>query len=252
MRGDLLTPEISFDIRLPVEDQGVLGGAVDAKLNQLRQDPSGLNKQVFALLVLRRFIADNPLENNTRTDVFSSTLRTTASRIISQQLNAFSEQYLRGVTLNVEVDSYNDFAVTGDQVGRTEAQIGASKVLFDDRIVVSVGGNVDIEGERARNTNLNDFASDVSIEYKITPDGRYRARAYRENQFEGLLEGELTETGIGLVYLRDYDSAKDLFKKPSEQELAEFKKQRVLNKRRKVQEKQLRIEERKKRKEKNE
>ncbi len=250
MRGNLLTPEISFDIRLPVEDQGVLGGAVDAKLNQLRQDPSGLNKQVFALLVLRRFIADNPLENNTRTDVFSTTLRTTASRIISQQLNAFSEQYLRGVTLNVEVDSYNDFAITGDQVGRTEAQIGASKVLFDDRIVVSVGGNVDIEGERARNTNLNDFASDVSIEYKITPDGRYRARAYRENQFEGLLEGELTETGIGLVYLRNYDSAKDLFKKPSEQELAEFKKQRVLNKRRKVQEKQLRIEERKKRKEK--
>ena len=243
MDGNLLTPDISFDIRLPIEDQGALGGAVDAKLNVLRQDPSDLNKQVFALLVLRRFIADNPLENNSGSDVFSSTARTTVSRLLSQQLNSFTEQYLRGVTLNLELDSYNDFTETGESEGRTELQVGASKSILEDRVVVSVGGNVDVEGERAKNTSLNDFASDIIVEYKLTPDGRYRAKAYRENQYEGLLEGELTETGIGLTYIRDFNSTKELFKRPEKEVIEEAKKQRALNKQRKLLERKKRKDE---------
>jgi len=51
LRGEILRPEISFEIQLSPEDKGILNGAVNAKLSLLNEDPSALNKQVFALLV---------------------------------------------------------------------------------------------------------------------------------------------------------------------------------------------------------
>jgi hypothetical protein len=62
LRGAILHPQISFEIQLPPEDKGILGGAVNAKLSMLNEDPSALNKQVFALLILGRFIQENPLQ----------------------------------------------------------------------------------------------------------------------------------------------------------------------------------------------
>ena len=60
MDGFVSTPQISFDIQQPADERGVLNGAVNAKLSQLREDESQLNKQVFALLTLNRFISHPP------------------------------------------------------------------------------------------------------------------------------------------------------------------------------------------------
>jgi autotransporter translocation and assembly factor TamB len=62
MKGELLKPEISFDIILPDGNYDVssdIVSASQAKLEQLRQEPAELNKQVFALLLLNRFICEN-------------------------------------------------------------------------------------------------------------------------------------------------------------------------------------------------
>jgi hypothetical protein len=66
MQGELLEPELSFDIRLPEGNHNVSSDIINAsraKLAQLRQQPSELNKQVFALLLLNRFIGENPFSS---------------------------------------------------------------------------------------------------------------------------------------------------------------------------------------------
>src|SRR5690606_3167489 len=63
MNGELMKPEISFDIQLPEGNYNVSTDIVNnaqTKLEQLRQQPSELNKQVFALLLLNRFVGENP------------------------------------------------------------------------------------------------------------------------------------------------------------------------------------------------
>jgi hypothetical protein len=60
MKGELLKPQISFDIELP-DNQKSKWADVETKLEQVRRDDAELNKQVFALLLLGRFIQEKPI-----------------------------------------------------------------------------------------------------------------------------------------------------------------------------------------------
>lgn len=211
LRGEILHPEISFEIQLRPEDKGILGGAVNQKLNMLNEDESALNKQVFALLVLGRFVQENPLQ--TESGGTSSLLRSTVGNFLSLQLNKLSSKVVPGIELNFDVQSYDDYQ-TGTAQGRTQVEIGVKKQLFNERLSVSVGGTVDVEGDKAKQNSASEIAGDVSVEYKLTSDGRYRLKAFRQNLYEGAIEGQLVETGVGVVYVRDFEKWKELFTKP--------------------------------------
>ena len=209
LRGALLKPEISFEIQLLPEDKGILNGSVNAKLSMLNEDPSALNKQVFALLVLGRFIQENPLQ--TESSATSSAVRSTVGNLLSAQLNQLSSKVIKGVELNVDIESYNDYQ-SGQAVGRSQVDVGVKKQLFNDRLTVEVGGTVDVEGEKAKQNSASDIASDFTVEYKITNNGRYRLKGFRHNQYESAIEGQLVETGIGFVFVRDFNNWKSFFK----------------------------------------
>jgi len=209
LRGKLLNPEISFEIQLSPEDKGILGGAVNQKLNMLNEDPSALNKQVFALLVLNRFIQENPFQ--TETGGTSTIIRSTVSKFLSSQINRLSNKVLPGIDLNFDIQSYDDYQ-TGQAKGRTQVEIGVKKQLFNERLSVQLGGSVDVEGDRARQNSASDITGDVTVEYKLTPDGRFRMKGFRHNQYEGAIEGQLVETGAGIVFVRDFNRWKRLFK----------------------------------------
>jgi translocation and assembly module TamB len=212
LRGAILQPVISFEIQLPPEEKGILGGAVNAKLNLLNEDQSALNKQVFALLVLGRFIQENPLQ--TESGSATTAVRTTVGKFLSAQLNKLSSKVVPGVELNFDVQSYDDYQ-TGQAEGRTQVDIGIKKQLFNERFTVQVGGTVDVEGEKAKQNSASDITSDVTVEYKLTEDARYRLKGFRHNQYEGAIEGQLVETGVGVLYVRDFNSWKEFFTSPS-------------------------------------
>jgi hypothetical protein len=171
-----------------------------------------MNKQVFALLTLSRFIGSDPLENGGQSGIATAS-RNSASRVLSQQLSTLSSRYVKAVDLNIGVNSYEDYS-SGELEGRTQLQLGLSKELLKDKLTVQVGGNVELEGERAKQNNASDIAGNVSIEYTLTKDGRYKIKVFRETQYENPIEGELTKTGAGLIYKRDFRKFKDLLTKP--------------------------------------
>jgi len=49
------------------------------------------------------------------------------------------------------------------------------------------------------------------MEVKITRDGVLRGVFFRKNQYEGLLEGEVIETGGGIRLRKDFYSIGDIF-----------------------------------------
>jgi len=211
LRGAILHPVISFEIQLRPEDKGVLGGVVNQKLTLLNADESALNKQVFALLVLGRFVQENPLQSETGGT--ESLLRSTVGNFLSTELNKLSSKIVPGVELNFDIQSYEDYQ-TGQAQGRTQVGIGLKKQLFNERLSVQIGGNIDVEGAKAQQNSASDFTSDITIEYKLTKDGRYRFKAFRHNQYEGAIDGQLVETGAGVVYVRDFNKWKDFFLSP--------------------------------------
>ncbi len=209
IKGDMLTPEISFKLDMPIEKQNAFGGNIYATIQDLNTRESDLNKQVFALLVLKRFITENPLESQSGGDTEGSA-RSSVSRVLTDQLNRLSEN-VKGVQLSFDVKSYQDYT-TGTAQGQTQLQLGVSKTLFNDRLVVKVSGNLDIEGENAsQQHSAADYIGDLALEYKITNDGRFRISGFRNSNYD-MIDGELTETGAGLIYIKDYNALSELFK----------------------------------------
>ncbi|MES2592121.1 MAG: translocation/assembly module TamB domain-containing protein [Bacteroidota bacterium] len=209
MLGFISSPQISFDIQLPPKEKGVMNGTVNAKLNEIRADETQLNKQVFALLTINRFVGEDPLDSGQGATGISSTSRKSASRLLTQHLSNLSAKYIKGVDVNVGVNSYEDYS-SGKEEGRTQLQLGVSKQLLNEKVTVQVGGNVDIEGEKAKQNNASDIAGNISVEYKLTNDGRYKLKGFRQSEYENPIEGELIKTGVGVMYTKDYNNLKEL------------------------------------------
>jgi translocation and assembly module TamB len=207
--GEMLTPEIGFDIQLEQNRRGAMDGDVESRLAALRQDESELNKQVFALLVLGRFLAPDPLASTG--GGLGATARNSLSQVMSDQLNQLTNRYAGGLGLELGVSSYEDYS-TGSAEGRTDLNVAMRQQFLNDRLTVRVGTDIGLEGQRESQNNMSGFGGDVSVEYSITSDGRLRVRGFQRNQYEGFLEGDVRATGLALIFVRDYDNFSDLFR----------------------------------------
>ncbi len=210
MKGPLNTPHISFDISLPPDQQNALGGRLQSRLNQLSQNESELNKQVFALLTIGSFIPENPFDAGMEGPGVSAAARSSASRLLTQQLNRLSDQYVRGIDIHFDIESFEGATEAGFR-GSTQLNLEVSKNFFDERLRVTVGGNIELEDESRRNTSAGDIAGDFSIEYVLTPSGNLVLKGFRKKEFDDLFEGQVIETGVALLYNRTYNRLKELF-----------------------------------------
>lgn len=213
MTGELLKPIIKFRLDLPENHRGgEIGGAAYTKLMQINNDESELNKQVFALLALNRFIADNPFQSLAGGGGGVSTLaRSSVSKLLTEQLNNLASDLIQGVELNFGVNSSEDYS-TGHLEQRTDLEVGLSKKLLNDRLTVTVGSSFGLEGPQRQGQSASNIAGNVNVEYMLSADGRYRLRAYRRNQTEGIIEGQIIETGLGFALVVDYNRFREIFR----------------------------------------
>ncbi|RZK79524.1 MAG: translocation/assembly module TamB [Pedobacter sp.] len=243
MKDELLKPTISFRLDLPENERGALSGEVYSELQRVNQDPNELNKQVFALLALNRFIAQNPFQSLAGGGGGVSTLaRSSVSKLLTEQLNNLASDLIQGVDLNFGVNSSEDYS-TGSLEQKTDLEVGLSKKLLNDRLTVTVGSSFGLEGPQTQGQNSTNIAGNVNVEYALSQDGRYRLRAYRRNQNEGVVEGQIIETGLGFALVVDYNKFKEIFQKKMTRE--ERKERRERNKQREQENRNQEAEEQK-------
>ncbi|HXB93758.1 MAG TPA: translocation/assembly module TamB domain-containing protein, partial [Puia sp.] len=221
MEGELMKPKITFDITLPPNIL-TLWPDVDARLQQIRQEESELNKQVFALLLLNRFVGEDPLQSQAGGgSSIGSMAFQSASQILTSQLDQLAASLIKGVDIHFDLNNEQDYS-TGNEIDYTELNVTVSK-SFSERIQVSVGSNFDVVGAGAPNQNASTLAGDVAVNYKLSKDGRYMLRAYRQNQYEAVVEGQVVETGLSFILTFDYNTLKELFHRSQDQQLQERK-----------------------------
>jgi hypothetical protein len=225
MDGELMKPVLSFDIRLPTDRNYNVSSDiitnVDTRLTQLRQEPSELNKQVFSLLLLGRFVGENPFESSGEGFNAGAYARQSVSKLLTEQLNNLAGGLIGGVDLNFDVASSDDYT-TGTRRNRTDLNVGLSKQLLNNRLTVSVGSNFELEGPQNTDQRSSNLAGNVAVSYLVSRDGRYMLRAYRKNEYFGVVDGYIIETGLRFIITLDYERFADVFRR---------KKLRVENKR---------------------
>ncbi|RYJ52392.1 translocation/assembly module TamB [Flavobacterium petrolei] len=232
MTGELMKPTISFDIVLPEGNNSVsteIINTTQAKLTQLRQQQDEMNKQVFALLLLNRFVGENPFASETGGTNVSSLARESASKILSQQLNNLAGDLIEGVELNFDLNTSDDYT-TGQRENKTDLNVGISKKLLNDRLKVTVGSSFGIEGPQQTNQDANNIAGDVSLDYQLSKDGRYKIRVYRVNKYQVALQGEVVETGVAFVITMNYNKFRELYAKSEAKKAKQKAKKELKNK----------------------
>jgi hypothetical protein len=182
MKNELMSPDISFGIRFP-DDQNLT-----SKVGGYLTNADNMNNQIASLLIFGRFSNTNSSSGNfiPTTDILTSQL----SNLVS--------------TKNFDLNLANG--------------VGGSLRLFNDRITIdgSINTNDNSTTSNNQQTNASAITGDVNIDYKISKDGRFRAKAFQrnDNNSDLLKRGNnQVEQGLGLFYRIEFDTFGELMRK---------------------------------------
>lgn len=134
---------------------------------------------------------------------------------VNNALNNFLQSQIadivgKSMDVNFGVETLDD-----DRGRHTDYNFQFARRFWNNRVRIVVGGTVST-GRSAAQTES--FIDKVSIEYRLDNSGTRYIRLFHDRNYESVLEGEVVETGVGLVLHRKLDKLSDLFlfKKKSE------------------------------------
>ncbi len=196
LSGQLSNPAISFGLNLPNADENVKSmvyGSIDTV------NTAEMTQQMFSILVLNQF---RSYKGNTMggIDVGSTSLS-----LIMNQFNSLISQWSKDV--NIGVNYRRSANVPGQEI-----DLAVSTQLFNERLLIDglFGVNSLTPTSTAQTSTI---VGDIKLEYILTNNRRWRARAFNRTNTIGLLDNNALYTqGVGLSYQRDFSNWGDFFK----------------------------------------
>lgn len=122
---------------------------------------------------------------------------------LENQLNNWAANNIKGVDLSFGIDQY-DKTTNGYTSSAMTYSYQVSKTLFNDRFKIIVGGNYSTDTNSDENIAEN-LINDISFEYFLNAQQTMLVKLFRHMGYESILEGEVTQTGVGFVYRRKLD-----------------------------------------------
>lgn len=217
MTGTLESPSFSFDIIAPESQIGAMSSsAVARRLEEIRNNESELFRQVFGLIVLNRFIAENPLESGPggggAEGAVANRVNASLSEFLSEQLNALTQDYL-GVEIEIDVSSQSENASLG---GGRDVGFSLSRSLFNDKIEVQVGGTSAVGGGPAGGGAAGgggdtQFAGNFALLYHINERGNLNLKIFQRSERDYLTNEFIPKAGVALSHSKQFNSINGLF-----------------------------------------
>ncbi len=219
LTGDLMSPDIDFDINVLNYPQNNLWlrTAVETLKNTVAYDQEELNRQVFSLIVLRQFSEQGSFD-------VGGSVGSSVSELLSNQFSYWLSQVDENLEIDVDLGNFDN-----DRFNTFQLRLSYS--FLDGRLrVTRDGGFTDLNN----NTNAATVIGDVSVEYLLTDDGRYRVKMYNRNNFNSLtnpLNQDFNTTqGISLMYIQSFDKLSDLLSNTRERVIQEREDESQVNK----------------------
>ena len=169
---------------------------IQNELNAL--DKETLNRYAVAMIITGTYLGGK--QGITATSALSSFLDAKINEISGSAIKDFDVNIGINDALNAETgNSYKNYSFS------------FSKRFFNNRITVVIGGEVNSGDRPDKSTGSNTFINNVSLEWKLDEGGNRYMRIFYDKNYQSLLEGEITETGVGYVYKRKLNKLKELF-----------------------------------------
>jgi len=201
LEGQLLSPEIEFDLYLGANQ--TVDPDITRAIQEIKNDEQALNRQVFSLIVLRQFSPPDDLSLGE-----GNALGSSVSELLSNQLSYWFSQMDENLEIDVDLNGL-------DQEALNTFQLRLSYTFLDGRLRITREGGFSNTVE-----NTSDFSSvagDWTLEYLLSPDGKFRAKMYNRNTYNSLNSGientNTTSAGFSLIHTQTFNRVNELFSK---------------------------------------
>ncbi len=185
----------AFDVSAP-ED-----ATVQNELTAMGAEERG--KQALYIMVMKTYLGTGPIGGGGGLGKLN--MGSALTSVLSSQINSLMGN-LKNASLSVGVEDHDD-SETGSK--RTDYSFRYSQRLFNNRFQIVIGGKVS-QGENATN-DAESFIDNISLEYRLDRTGTRYIRLFYDKNYESVLEGEITETGVGIVLRKKLDKLSELF-----------------------------------------
>ncbi len=216
MIGDLNNVKLKFDISTKTSD-----AIVSARLAQLTEKERNIN--ALNLLVRGSFVISVHGDEAGSATMINSQL----DKFYTSQLNHLISDNIHFVDLQFDVQSFRDYSSSGKLINRRNFYYNIGKSFIHDRVRITYTGSLGVTSDlQSHQVNSGFVQNELEAEIKITKDGVYRGVLFRKDRYEGLLEGEVLETGGGIRITKNFYSIKDMFTRDEmEKKAKELKKE---------------------------
>ncbi len=199
IQNTLTRPGITFDLSAPNDM------VIQNQLATFSQEER--TRQALNLLIYNTYTAPGAAKSGNSGNMANNAIYS----FVENELNKYTQK----AGLTVGFDSHN----TDENTMRTDVTYQFSRQLFNDRIRVKIGGRISTDANVNQGDGLQDnLVDDISIEYVLTRKRNLYVKVFRHSNYESVLDGEVTQTGAGIVWRRNFRKFKDLFKNKNREE----------------------------------
>jgi len=215
LEGPMLTPDLKFDIVAKDLPQTVIieGEPAPVRLAfefqafKNKMDEQELYRQVFSLIVLRRF--SPPESFNT-----SGSLANSVSELLSNQLSNWASQVDENLEIDVDLSTFDNDAFNVFQV-RIAYTTPNGRWRFVRDAQTFYGSQNGVQDPDQQQNTLASLAGDWTVEYLLTADGIFRVKMYNRTNINPILnsigaQNSMT-TGASITYMQSFNELKDLW-----------------------------------------
>ncbi len=201
--GPLLEPNIQFgfDFSGFPETSTEMQTAIASFKNRIQNDDQEMNRQVFSVIILRRFSPQGSLNLG---GGGGASVGQSLSQLLSNQLSYLVAQ----IDQNLEID----FDLSGlDENALNTFQLRLSYTLLNGRLRITRDGGV---ANMDNTVDATSIAGDWTAEYLLTEDGKYRVKIYNRNNFNTVnrsLNNRVNTTGVSLLQTITFNSFNEFF-----------------------------------------
>ncbi|GAA3946428.1 translocation/assembly module TamB domain-containing protein [Hymenobacter algoricola] len=233
LTGPLLLPIIRLNLEFN-DIPSSLEGELTPFLSALRNDEQELNRQVFSLIVFRQLTSPGSLASVASFRGQDNALGNSLGQIISTQLGLLTSQ----IDPNLEI-SFNFTGLTAEQLQALQVRLSYS--FLNGRLRVTREGGFSNTASAPpgttgnQNTAQASLLGDLSLEYYLRPDGKFRAKLRYETTPRDYSDltgfSNQARAGVSLLHTEQFDSFRELFsrKRLSRRAAATRKAREVLN-----------------------
>ena len=189
IKNTLEAPDLSFDLSAPND------GNIQNELQSMSTDER--SKAAITMLATGMYMGNSGAANGL-------SMGAALNSVLQSQINSLAGSVSNAsFSVGIEDRELNTGATQTDYTFRY------SQRFFNDRVQIIIGGKIST-GNNATN-DMDSFIDNVSLEYRLDSGGTRYIRAFHNKNYENLLEGEITETGVGFLYRKKLDRLSDLW-----------------------------------------